>query len=281
MTIAIASTRTAELTGQTDNPFVAWDNQGAGAGVTYGGAGTLAGGPASNAFQGMTTEYWLPNVTATTAGLWVVFPTARTINFVAMAAHNLATLGGTVQVQRSTNGGANWSDAGAGTITPTDNGVVAFRMRSSGQDATHWRLWFTGLTAGAPLYVAYAFFGNELTMPTRFYDGFSPIITATEVQLQSNVTVGGNFVAQSVVAQGSTVKADFQHLSPSFVRGAWAPFQVAFNRGAPFFFAWRPATFASDVHLCWRDGETIRPVNAGGLDFMSLSISARVYEPSA
>lgn len=280
MTIATAAARTTELAGQTDNPFVAWDNKAAGAGVTYTGAATLAGGAASNAFNGSTTEYWLANVTTTTAGLWVVFPTAVTVNFVGLAAHNTATLGATVRVQRSTDGGTTWNDAGAGTITPTDNSTIGFRMKSTGNDATHWRLWWSGLTVGAPLAVGAAFFGNEIVMPTRFYDGFSPAITATEVQLQSNVTVGGNFAGQSVVATGTTLKADFQHLDPAFVRGTFLPFQSAFNRGNPFFFAWRPATWATDLHYCWRDGEVIRPTNAGGLNLMGLSISARAYEPA-
>lgn len=281
MTIVTASARASELTGQTDNPFIAWDNLGAGAGVTYAGGATLAGGGAANAFTGSTYDYWLADVTTTMAGLWVIFPSAITINFVGIAAHNIGTLGATVRVQRSTDSGATWADAGAGATTPTDDAAIGFRMKSTGNDATHWRIWVSGLTAGDPLAIGVAFFGNEMVMPTRFYDGFSPIITPTEVQLQSNVTVGGNFLGQSVIAQGSTIRAEFQHLDPAFVRGDFKGFQTAFNRGAPFFFAWRPTTWANDLHYCWRDGDVIRPTNAGGLNFMSLGLSARAYEASA
>jgi len=275
MSIAISSARTAELTGQTENPFFAWDNWAAGA--TYGGAATLADGAAANAFNGATYDAWRPNVTATTAALWVIFPTARAVKFAAFAAHNLGTLGASVQVQYSTDTGATWTGSGVGTVAIADDKPMAFRF-APGVSATHWRFNFSGLTAADPVYIGAAFMGAELVMPTRFYDGFAPIITPTDVQLTANTTEGGPFIRQSVKRIGSTLDCTFNHLEPSFVRGDFRPFQEAYNAGSPFFFGWRPATFPQDIHYGWRAGDALRPVNSGGLDFMSASISARVHE---
>jgi hypothetical protein len=278
MTIAIAAARASALIAskESDNPFAAWNNLGALA--TLGGTSVLSDGAALNAFTGTTYDYWLPNVTATTAQLQVTFGAARSLSCVAIAAHNLHLLGASIAVQRSTNGGANWSDAGAGVITPTDGSPIIFRMVTSGNDAADWRLNITGLVASAPLYIGVAFFGDDMVFPVRFYDGFAPPVSPNEVQMGSNVTQGGNLAGSSVVQRGSTMQASFEHVVPAFVRGAMAPFIPYFNAGKGFFFAWRPATYPQDAVYGWREGEVLRPVNAGGLNFMSFAIAARCYE---
>jgi len=276
MSIVTSAARTTALDGQVNNPFVAWDNLAATA--TLGGTATLADGGRSNAVTGTTYDYWLPNVTATTAQFQVTFGSAIAISFASIAAHNLFTLGASVSLQRSTNGGANWSDAGGGVHTPTDNTPIAFRVVTTGADAADWRFNVTGLTASDPLYIGVAFFGNDLVIPQRLYQGFTPVIVPTEVQLQSNVSVGGNLLGSSVIAEGSTLSLGIDHLTPAFIRGAlFKSFMTAFNRGGGFFVAWRPSDYAQDIHYAWRDGAVIRPTNSGPRDFMSFGIAARVY----
>lgn len=278
--IATASARATALAsaGQTENPFAAWNNQAATATLSSG-DGVLTDGALANAVSGTTYDYWLPNVAGTATTFQVTFPTARTISFVGIAAHNLFTLGASVLVQRSTAGsGGPWSDAGAGTITPTDNSPIGFRMVTSGNDAADWRIRVTGLTASAPLYVGVAFFGNDMVFPRRFYKDFAPNIKPTEVQLQSNVSVGGNLLGNSIVAQGSTLSAQIRNLDPSFVRGEMLEFIPHFNAGKGFFFAWRPNTYGQDLAYAWRDGATLRPVNSGPRNYMSIEMPMRVYE---
>lgn len=277
--IAIASARATALAsaGQTENPFAAWNNQAATATLSSG-DGVLTDGALANAVSGTTYDYWLPNVVGTATSFQVTFPTARTISFVGIAAHNLATLGATVAVQRSTDGGATWPDAGAGTLTPSDNSPIGFRMVTSGNDAANWRIRITGLTASAPLYVGVAFFGADMVFPSRFYRDFAPNLRPTEVQIQSNVSVGGNLLGNSVVAQGSTLSAQIRHLKPAFVRGDMLEFIPHFNAGKGFFFAWRPNTYAQDMAYVWREGATLRPVNSGPLDYMSIEMAMRAYE---
>ena len=281
MTIIQTAARIAELTamGQTNNPFVAWNNVAAASTSVLGGTATLTDGAAANAVSGTTYDYWLPNITGTTAQFSVKLPAAVTLNCVGLAVHNLSTLGGSVILNRSTDGGATWSASGlGGSITPTDNGPIVFRTASTGFDAADWRLNFTGLTASAPLYVGVMFFGNDTVFESRFYSGFAPPIAPSEVQLQSNVSVGGNLLGNSIVAQGTTLSAQFRLLPPSFVRGALLPFIPHFNAGKGFLFAWRPTTYADDVRYCWRDGATIRPTNSGPRDFMSVEMGMRAYE---
>ena len=279
MTIATAPSRASILADQVNNPFVAHVNIGATA--TLGGTAGVTGGGASNAVNGNTYSYWLPNVTSTTANLRFTFGSARTVSFAAIEAHNLADYGATISVQRSTDGGVNWNDAGAGPVTPADNRAIAWRMVTVGNDAADWRFQITGLTSGDDIAIGVAFLGDELVIPRRLYQGFSPILTPTEVGLQSNVSVGGHLLGSSVVQQGSTLQADITNVDPSFLRGAdWLAFQRAFNRGTPAFFAWRPTKYGTDLHYIWRDGQVIRPTNSGPRDLMALQIAARAYEAS-
>ncbi|NBT33526.1 MAG: hypothetical protein EBT13_16950, partial [Rhodobacteraceae bacterium] len=277
--IITATTRTAELTGQTENPFLAYDNLAALSTTVLGGTAVLTDGAAANAVTGTTYDYWLPNVTGTVANFEVKFPAARTVGFVGIAAHNLGTLGATVAIQSSTDGGATWPGAGGGTHSPTDDRPIGYRLVSTGADAADWRIRVTGLTAGAPLYIGVAFFGAELVFPRRFYKDFAPVLAPTEVQLQSNVSVGGQLLGNSIIAQGSTLNAQFRNLDASWVRASLLPFIPHFNKGKGFFFGWRPATYPQDIHYCWREGATLRPVNAGPKAFMSAEMQMRAHEP--
>lgn len=277
--IYTATARAADLAaqGEENNPFVAFTNAGASATLT--GTSTLTDGDKANAFNGSTYDYWLPNVpSGGIAALQMQFGSAASYSFAAIVAHNLADYSATVSVQNSADG-VTWADAGAGTVTPTDNAPIAWRMPLSGNDAAYWRFYITGLTEDDPIYIGAAFLGNELVFPRRFYQGFSPVIEPTEIAMQSNVTEGGNFVGSSVVRSGSTINAGLQHVAPTFIRGDdFRAFMTAFNGGSPFFFGWRPGKYPEDLHYCWRTSGVIRPENTGPHELMSFSFSARVYD---
>lgn len=277
MTTVISPLRAIELegAGQSNNPFVVWANLGADA--TLGGTSVVTGGDRANAVTGTTYDKWRPDVTTSEATLSFDFGTATNISFAAIAAHNASDYAATVAVQRSTDG-STWSDAGAGTVTPSDNSPIAWRMATSGNSARYWRFRFTGLTSGDDLSVGVAFLGDDLVIPRRFYQGFAPVLTPTEVQLQSNVSVGGHLLGSSVISRGSTLSASIANVDASFVRSAdWLSFQRHFGEGGGFFFGWRPAKYPEDIHYCWRDGSVIRPSNTGPRDLMGIEFSARVY----
>jgi hypothetical protein len=258
--------------GVENNPFVAWSNLGAAA--TLGGTGVLTGGDRANAVTGSTYDKWRPNVTTAEASLSFDFGGATNISFAAVASHNAHTFGAACVLQYSSNG-SSWTDAGS--ITPADASVMAWRT-STAQTARYWRFNFTGLTSGDALSVGVAFMGNDLVIPRRFYQGFSPVLSPTEVELQSNVSVGGHLLGSSVVERGSTLTASLANIPADFIRGAdWLAYQTAANEGKGFFFGWRPFKYAQDVHYCWRDGPVIRPTNSGPRDLMGFDIQARVF----
>jgi len=303
MTIAIAAARTTALADEVNNPFVAWNNFGADPSVTLGGTAVLTGGERANAVTGSTYDKWRPDVTGANAYLSFDLGISVNVSFAAICAHNLSDFGGTVAVQKSVDGvewgdafGLEWITVGLwddaiptaedtwtnitdnGSVTPTDNTPIAWRMPTAGTARRYWRFNFTGLTAGDLLSVGVAFIGTDLVIPRRFYQGFAPILTPTEVQLQSNVSVGNELLGSSEVGLGSTLEVEIANLPPEFVRGLnWLAFQRHFNSGGGAFFAWRPAKYPEDIHYIWRNGATIRPVNSGPRDLMSIRMEAQAH----
>ena len=263
-----------EALGYPNNPFVAWENIGAGG--TLGGTAVLTDGDRANAFSGSTYDYWLPDVAGTTAYLSTQI-TSQTIGFVGIAAHNLADLSATVAIENSADG-STWADAGAGDHVPASNDPIAFRLPISGNSAPYWRIAVTGLTASDPLYIGVAFFGTELVFPRRFYQGFAPALGATEVQLQSSVSEGGNLVGSSVIRQGQTLQAELGNIAPTFIRGTdFRGFMDHYNAGKPSFFGWRPEKYSGDLHYTWRAGGTLRPENTGPNELMGFKLQMRGF----
>lgn len=281
MTIAVSSSRAIDLAalGFSNNPFVAWNNLGASA--TLGGSTPSTGGERANAVTGTTYDKWRAVEASGFAWLDFDFGTATNISFAAIAAHNIGTLGASVRVMRSSDG-VTYTDAGAGSVTPSDNSPIAWRMATSGNSARYWRITVFDLSASDEVSIGVAFLGNDLTIERRFYQGFAPVITPTEVQAQSNVSVGNEFLGDSIIGRGSSLSAQFQYVDPKFVRGAsWKSFQTAFNEMSPFFFAWRPEKYPDDIHYCKRTGATIRPENSGPRDLMGFAFNAMVHNGSA
>ncbi len=259
--------------GHANNPFVAWENLGAAA--TLGGTAVLTGGERANSVTGSTYDKWRPDVTTTDANLSFDFGTATSITFAAVSAHNAFDHGATVALQHSPDNAA-WTTVLSNT--PADNKPIAFRLSADDGSYRYWRFLFSGLTAGDLLSVGVAFMGNDLVITRRLYQGFSPVLTPTEVQLQSNVSVGAHLLGSSVISRGSTLSVDIANVDASFIRSAdWLEFQTSFGEGKGFFFGWRPLTYTGDVYYCARDGGVIRPENTGPRDFMNIKFAARVY----
>lgn len=274
--LAVASARTSELGTKTGNPFVCWENLAATATLT--GTPTLDDGDRANIVSGTTYDYWLPNVTSTSATVNVELTTSASIGFVGVAVHNLATLGATVGVRRSTDGGATWMTAGPADVTPVDNSPIGFRLVSTGNATTHWRLAVLGLTAGDPVYIGAMVMGPELVFDRPVYQSATPAWHQTEVNSQTQVSEGGNVVGAVSNGRGSTPQVTINNLPRANAEDdAVLGFIDHFNRGKPFFYAWRPDQWDTNLHFAWRQGQAARLGNAGYADLLTLPLSMRAH----
>ena len=272
--IITSNARAIELanTGWQNNPFVAWNNLGASA--TLSGTTPVAGGERANAVTGSTYDKWRAVEVLGGATLAFDFGAAVSIGFAALIGHNLGTLAGSVALQNPADG-VTYATVGA-EVSPTDNKPIGWRMSTPAQ--RYWRFLFSDLPSSSEVSASNAFLGGEIVIPRRLYQGFAPVLTPTEVQLQSNVSIGGELLGSSEIGRGSRLSADISNVDAAFIRSAeWLAFQEAFGKGRGFYFGWRPQKYPQDLHYCARDGDVIRPSNTGPRDLMGISFSARVY----
>lgn len=276
MTIAIDPVLSAALvsSGTADNPIIAHKNFGADATIT-----TMSGtetSPASNVASLVTYNFWSATPNASNiARLLFVFPTALSLNFVGIAAHNIGTKSAGIKVQYSLDSGATWINSAAGLVRPTDDQAIGFRFNSVSTD--YWRISITDAGA-SDVVIGVVILSNELQFPTRIYQGYTPPITQTNVDLQSNVSEGGHLLGSSSVRKSSSALAAINYIEPAVIRGAeWKDFQKSFNDGNGFFWAWRPNKYG-DLFFAWRSGRAIAPTNSGPNDLMSFEMGMRFYD---
>lgn len=274
MTIVTDPARAAELaaSGQSNNPAILWDSIATAFNVSSE-HGSETGGPATNAVTGTTYDAALPTTSGGQAALEVT-GTALTANGACIYAHNLGTIGASVRVEYSTDGGASWLDAGAGIVNPADDQAIFWRFDE--RSADDWRINITGAGAEQPA-IGGICIGLELVVEQRIYQGYRPPITPTEVTMIDNVSEGAHLMGTRSVDRGSLISVDVEHIKDTTIRGdAWVAFQKHFNGGGALLWAWRPTKYG-DAFWAWRNGDPIAPVNSGPQALMSASFNLRAY----
>jgi hypothetical protein len=272
MTVLTGSTRATELATAetTNNPLILWNDL---ISTISSSNGVETDGDAENAISGATYDYALPTVVSTAADL--EFTASGALSCVAIAAHNLGTLGATVAVEYSTDGGSTWNDAGAGSTSPSDDQAIVWRFDE--QTRADWRLSITSISSGQPA-IGVIMAGVELIPTQRLYQGYAPPIVPNVVKLVPRVTEGGQFLGSTVTSRGSQATAELSHLVPTDLRGtAWTGFLTHFSEGKGFFWAWRPTKYG-DAHFAWSAGQVAQPVNSGPKDYMGLTLGMRFYD---
>ena len=273
MTVLIGPNKAAELAtnGTSNNPIVFWESL---SGTLSTATGTEVESAALSA-TGTTYDPWIASPSGGTAALQIVFASAQSLNAVAIAAHNIGTIGATVRVQYSTDSGSSWIETEAGNISPSDEQAILFYFDEVSAD--YWRIYVTNAGSN-DVQIAVAYWGTVMTIPQRIYQGYAPPITPTNVMLQSNVSQGGNLLGAAVVRKGSSASAAVKNIDPTFIRGSdFKGFVDHFNSGNGSFWAWRPTKYG-DLFYCWRDGNTIVPTNSGPNDLMSFEMNMRLYD---
>lgn len=254
-----------------NHPFVAWDNMMARA--TLSGDPVAADGALANAATWSTYDRWRPAGSGARQLTALIAADEAPVSFLAVSAHNLYRIGATVQwaYNVAATGGA-WINLDP---VAADDGVMAWRIMPVA--ARRWRL-TVNVPSGKAANIGCIFIGAEMIIPLPMYQGFSPRIVPTEIELESNVSEGGNLMGSAVVRTGSSLNVSLTLLPEGFVRGEFLPFMDWFNRARGVIFAWRPMKYPQDIHYGWRQGAVIRPENSGPKDYMSAAMEMRVFD---
>ena len=256
----------------SQHPLIAWDNMAARAVLS--GSAVAADGARENAASFTTYDRWRPAGDGAQVFEALIGADEDPVTFLAISAHNLGAIGAQIAWQYNHAAiGGTWQ--AASPVLPADRGAMAWRIPPVA--ARRWRLTLT-LPAGTRANIGVIFIGAEMILPLPLYQGVAPVIVPNQIELETNVSEGGNLLGTALVRSGSKLSLSLSLLRADYVRGEFKPFMAWFNRGRGFFLAWRPHRFPEDLHYGWRSGGVIQPQNSGPLDFMSAALEMRIYD---
>jgi len=222
-----------------DYSVILWDNLVAIDNVT---ATTEASGfPASNLANPNTSQAWRATDTAT---VYVTVVVDAPIDSLAIAKHNLGSIGATVSLEIQNTFASGWTELVAGQVLPND----APKLFTMGVVAPLYAVRLKIVTPSSPPQIAVMSVGAKLIMERGIWVGHTPITYATRVNAIDGIAESGDFLGSIVLGEFRESAANFQHLDPAFVRASLWPFlKAATTQRLPFFFQWRPATYPLEV----------------------------------
>lgn len=189
-------------------------------------------------------DWWKPTATG---DQWIraVFTGNKSVDYFAVAAHDLSTKGSTIKLQYSTNSGSTWNDATTATGGTSDR--VIFETFTS-ISADYWRVLVNNPTTIASIGIVS--FGARLDLARGFPVGFSPPALARVNEYQTSMTDNGQFIGRSVSRKTYDGSFSMDTLTPSWVRTYWEPF-IDHAETKPFFLSWDDDTYPEDAVICW------------------------------
>lgn len=229
---------------------------------------TASSGDGLNALGPQTFDYWTPS--AMPATLAVALDDEAEADCVAIIGHTLGSDGATVFIEHSDDGVA-WTVAA--TLLPTTDDDLLLIFPEA--EADYWRVRVTGATEPS---ISVAMIGKRLIIPGGTLSGFVPLSSALEIDLQSQVTVGGQYRGSYIRKRGAGTSIPMAMQERDWVQTTGAAFIQHYNEGKPFVFMPCPDKLPDDAHYCWRAGDVLSgSLSVGSVHYdMSMQVSAYV-----
>lgn len=210
-----------------------------------------------------TYEFWKGSGSVVNSWIRYDWGSAKTMEYSAIAAHQLGSCGCTAKWQYSSDD-FNWTDM-SDPFTPTDDSpIVCLHPR---QSARYARLLITNGASAPKIGVVHV--GTILAMQRYIYGGHKPITMQRETELTAILSRTGVFLGQTFRKKGVKNGVKFDYLTAAWLRTNFDPF-IKEARKFPFFFMWRPSTFPAELAYSWSTDD-IQPSNMGKRDFMAVS----------
>lgn len=229
-------------------PMIAWDNMANRNNLT---ASTTLSDEYSiaNVVDDNTVDYWQSLHQSTLRHtITVQVGAGKLFNCVALSRHNIATIGGTVEVFSRGNTYAKYKPKTDGTliiVMPESLSSTYIEVRITGDGERIGRAKIYNL-----------FVGNRMVIPNGIDGtGFNPIEFSTRTQLVQNETLAGNLLGNYITRSGVEVDIPFNFVEKDFLYGPFKEFVSHYNSGKPFFLASSPSFLPNDAGFLWRDGD--------------------------
>lgn len=220
--------------------------------------------PIANVANVATNLFWkstslLPQYITITAGL------NGGVDYVAFANHNLGSGGISYQVEGS-NDGSTWVPISDVIIPDGDTPHVQIFTLAI---YTAYRVKLTPTGIIYPR-IAVLFLGKMLVLQRRIYVGHTPVTMGRETTFSSNVSENGHFLGRVIRRESVQTSIAIKNLTPEWYRSYFDDFAEA-ARLTPFFWAWRPVDFPTEVGYVWCTDDVV-PQNQRANGMMSVTM---------
>lgn len=206
--------------------------------------------PKENLYDGFTHKYWKPTSSGTNY-ITVDTGSAAAVDYFGIYAHNLFSVGGSIQLQSSPDNIVWTNESDAYAPSGTEPFVV-----STGRDSfRYWRL--KVVSTGVPQ-IGVAMIGERLELPRSMRPGFAVPNYGYDKEQVSTFNINGSLLGMST--RDTTIEFTISTiaLGVSWIRDTWKPF-IRTCQTKPFFFAWAANQFPSEVMFCREKGKPAIP----------------------
>lgn len=255
----------AHGSGNINSPLIGWHNIVTPSNIVA--TNQDADHPASNLGNPATHLRWQTDDDSSpvpdAATITITPGTADPIDYLAIAGHNLGSVGASILVEKNT--GAGWV-----TLFPlrfvADDSPIIFRFTP--QVLTGLRFTLGAGTDAKRIAVVYA--GTILVLERNVYVGQTPLPHGRIRKVTNGRSAGGNFLGAIVTEQFLQTKVPLSLIAPAFYRTYMDDFLAA-AKDTPFFFAWRPGDYPLETGYAWLTADPV-PVNQGPSGLIALQL---------
>lgn len=248
-----------------DHPVIGWHNVVTATNVDATPDTDQASYPASNLANPATNLEWRAS-NAIEQYIQVNTGTVDPIDYVAVARHNWSSAEIPVSVEGFISG--VWTEIVEEVMLP-DDGPALFRFVAQSLSFVRIRLQ-AGISAPR---AAVVYVGKLLVIERKIYAGHMAITDGIKVTVANGRSESGNFLGRIVLGESRETTIPLSLISPAWFRTYMRPF-LKDGRDLPFFFAWRPATYAREVGYGWlTEDPTPTPTAPSNLIAFDLKVS--------
>lgn len=230
-----------------------------------------AGYPITNALNGVTYLQWR-GTSNEEQSIYVTLPDAQTADYIGVYGHNWGSRNTTVHLEYSLDG-ASWLPAILPTIPDVNDNVFFLEFDPVTADLWRVRLVPVGSPLEDPPECSVLYLGQVLTIPRRIYVGHVPISMGREIDVGVGQSTNGQFLGRVLESVMFQTGANFENLTPQFVREEIDPW-IRATLDRPFFWNWRPQRYDTECALAWFAGNSVPvPQNQRENGMMSCAFS--------
>lgn len=208
------------------------------------GASTTAAGTSRDWLKdGETWSVW--QATSTTAQINLVFSEALTVDYIAIAAHNLGATGAAVRPAfQASSGGSYAVAADLPSHSPNEDSAIVWLF----EPRVVWgvQLQITGGSA-APAIAVYQS-GQSWEFPRASVFTGLPISESDQIRYRQRTSLNGDILGRAVEGAGLQFSVEINNLAETFRASAkWQAFREHIKNSGSFFIAPKPLSYPSDV----------------------------------